>query len=158
MPGDTRRSRGDRNQRRHHADQRRFPRPIRSQQPEDLSFFYLEGNIVHGGEVAVLFHDVRDFNRVRRIRGHFALAELCSQDWCAIRVVYVRAHGFPAASALFDSAVLFSCADDTSTSAVMPGTYAPLGFSSRTFNTIVRMSRLRRPTSRCVANSASAAL
>src|ERR1022692_4615324 len=52
----------------------------------------------------------------------------------------------------------FSCSGETSTSAVIPGTYAPLGLSRRIFSTMVRMSRLRRLTSRWVAKSPSTPL
>ena len=49
---------GDRNQRGHHADQRRLARAIGPEQAEDFAIFYAEGNVVDRGEVAILFDDV----------------------------------------------------------------------------------------------------
>ena len=58
---------GDRDQCRHHADEGRLSCAIRAEQPEDLSFLYVEGDVVHGCEVAVFFDDVVNFDRIRDI-------------------------------------------------------------------------------------------
>src|SRR5580658_5203477 len=47
---------------RHHADQRRLPCPVRSEQTENFALLHAEGNIVDSGKVAVLFDDMVDLN------------------------------------------------------------------------------------------------
>ena len=63
MSGDARLPRGDRDERRHHADQRRLPGPVRSEQSEDFAFFHAERNVVDRREIAVLLDDVIDLDR-----------------------------------------------------------------------------------------------
>src|SRR5580765_8436544 len=142
----------DGQQRRHHADQRRFPCTVRPQQTEDFFVGHMKRDVIHRLEVAVLLDDVLHVNRVGAglFRTLAAMTRLCA---LAIRC----AHGRCSADASCLGLPL-SWSGDTKTSAVMPGTYAPWGLSRRTFNTIVLMSRLRRLTSRWVAKSASAAL
>src|SRR5258708_34954603 len=64
---------GDLKQRGHHADQRGFPRAIRSQQSKDFAFRYVKRDTVNSSEVPVALHDIEYFNRFCRGR-HFASA------------------------------------------------------------------------------------
>ena len=67
MSGNPGRTSSDRNERGHHADQRGFARSIWPQQAEDFFFLHVEGNVIHGGELAVLLDDMVDFDGVARI-------------------------------------------------------------------------------------------
>src|ERR1700722_14903007 len=152
---------GNRNQRGHHANQRRLPPPIRTKQPENLTLLYAESNILNRGEVAVLLDDVLDFDRRWRRRIVDRFLHVCSRRLrrsttvcLGIRLCH---HCCPTVAVLWVVSP-FSCSGDTNTSAVIPGTYAPLGLSRRTFSTIVLMARLRRLTSHCVAKSPSTPL
>ena len=68
VSGDTRLAGCDRNQRRHHANQRRLPCPVRPEQSEDLAFFHAERDIVDCGKVSVFLDDVLDLDGRRRRR------------------------------------------------------------------------------------------
>ena len=61
------RSGGDRDERGHHADQRGFPRAVRTQQAKDFFFLHVEGNVIDGGEVAVLFDDMVHLDGIARV-------------------------------------------------------------------------------------------
>src|SRR6202162_1359603 len=112
--------------------------------------------MVDGSEAAILLDDVIHFNGGGPLVGS-------GKGAAAVRFRVVRSsvefrhHCCPAAAFCGLLSPRIS-AGETSTSAVIPGTYAPLGLSSRTFNTMVLISRLRRLTSRCVAKSPSTPL
>src|SRR5438309_1193291 len=155
---------GDWNECRHHANQRRLSRAVRPQQAKDFFFLHIERDIVDRGEVAELLDDAFDLDRVRRrgSRHRPAPRRGSPARWHrglpAIRLwTQVRNHCFPAVAALCGLPFL-SCSGETKTSAVIPGTNAPLGLSRRTFSTMVLISRFRRLTSRCVAKSPSTPL
>jgi hypothetical protein len=67
VAGDFRIAAGDRNERRHHADQRGFSGAVRAQQSENFFFLHAERNVVYRGEFAILLDDVIHFDGVRRI-------------------------------------------------------------------------------------------
>ncbi len=58
----------DRNERSHHADQRGFPRSVRTEQAEDFFLLHVEGNVIDRGEVAILLDDMVHFDGVGRCR------------------------------------------------------------------------------------------
>ena len=58
VAGDDGLSAGDRDERRHHADERAFAGAVGPQQPEDLAFSNLEGDAFDGFKVAVALDDV----------------------------------------------------------------------------------------------------
>ena len=58
----------NRDQRRHHANERRLPGAIRTEQTENLALFHGEVDIVYGSEITVLLDDVFDFNSASRRR------------------------------------------------------------------------------------------
>ena len=64
VPAHFGRSRGGRRQRRHHANQRRFSRAVRPQQAEDFPGVHREAHFLHGHEIAKLFFQFGDFDRV----------------------------------------------------------------------------------------------
>ena len=61
------RSGGNRDERSHHADQRGFPRSVRTQESKYFFFFYVEGNVIHGRELAILLDDVVYFDGIARV-------------------------------------------------------------------------------------------
>src|SRR5271166_2523043 len=152
MACDTRMSGSDGDQRGHHADQRGLPRPVGAEQSKDLALFHAERNVIDRGEVSVFLDDVFDFDSRRSIGivdGLLQSRQGCFWDRCPI-LRSVSHHCFSAAAVL-SVASPFICSGETRTSAVIPGTNAPLGLSSLILRTMVLMSRLRRLTSRCVA-------
>src|SRR5208283_77489 len=99
MPRHPRRSRRDRNQGRHHPDQRRFPRPIRPQQPENFPLLHRKRNVVYRRELAISFHDVFHFNSIRSVRCNVATqAQFRRRNTHAVRgvpvsLVHALTHG-----------------------------------------------------------------
>ena len=82
VPGDDRASRCDRNQRRHHANQRALPRSVRSQQSKYLAIRDRETYALHSLKLPVALDDILHGNRNRHARGRprFAVdrrADLC---------------------------------------------------------------------------------
>ncbi len=64
VPGDARRARSRRRERGHHADQRGLARAVGPEQAEDFSLGDAEADVVHGHELAELFRQMVDFDRV----------------------------------------------------------------------------------------------
>ncbi len=64
VPADHGHARGGRRQRRHHADQRRFPRAVGSQQAEDFARMDREAHFVYSHKIAKLFFQFDDFDRI----------------------------------------------------------------------------------------------
>jgi hypothetical protein len=53
-----------RRERRHHANQRRFARAVRSEQTKDLLLGHLKAHVVDSDEIAELFSEVLDFDGI----------------------------------------------------------------------------------------------
>jgi len=70
MPAHLGRAGRGRRQRRHHANQRRFSRAVRPEQPEDFTRVHRETHFVYGHEIAKLFFQFGDFDRVVICRVH----------------------------------------------------------------------------------------
>jgi len=68
VTADARRAGGGRRERRHDADQRCLPCPVRSEQAENFLPRHVKAHVVDRGEVAELLHHVVDLNRVRSRR------------------------------------------------------------------------------------------
>src|SRR6185437_1497277 len=143
VTGDDGASRGNGQQRGHHANERALARAVGAKQSEHFLLFHLEGDVIHGCEFAEGLNDVVHFNRNRPP----SLGSIC-------RIGRVANH-FCARSPLD---LLASWPGEMSTLAVIPGTNCRSGFSICSFRPMVFMSRLSRLTSRCVAKSPSAAL
>ena len=67
VAGDNGLAAGDRDQRRHHADERAFAGAVGAEQAEDLAVGHREGDALHGFKVAVALDDVFDRNRMRAL-------------------------------------------------------------------------------------------
>jgi hypothetical protein len=87
-----RRARRNRDQRRHHADERGFSGAVRTEQSENLTFPHLERHAVHSRKIAVLLDDVAHFDcgrslcgRGRLARGRFRIVDRLNQ--CSISLV-----------------------------------------------------------------------